>query len=229
MANLPAMLDSRSTHADTTMTADVPSPIDLRRPDHAREWTEHAMAVRPWRADFFDAFVDEIGPGAGRPRRVLELGSGPGFLASRILQAWPDLDYVAVDFSAAMHELSRERLGPLASRARFVERNLRDADWGDGLGPFDAVVTHQAVHELRHKQHAPALHRQVRQLLAPGGLYLVCDHFLGEGGMKNDQLYMTVDEQREALAGAGFAPVEVVLLKQGLVLHRAVATPDARA
>lgn len=41
-------------------------------------------------------------------------------------------------------------------------------------------------------------------------------------GMSNDRLYMTVDEQRLALLDAGFTDVTQVLLKSGLVLHRAV-------
>jgi predicted methyltransferase len=56
-------------------------------------------------------------------------------------------------------------------------------------------------------------------LLLPGGAYLVCDHFAGKGGMKNDQLYMSVAEQATALASAGFSKIEQVLLKGGLVLH----------
>lgn len=50
----------------------------------------------------------------------------------------------------------------------------------------------------------------------------MCDHFYGEGGMSNDRLYMTVDEQRLSLLEAGFTDVAQVLLKSGLVLHRAV-------
>ena len=68
---------------------------------------------------------------------------------------------------------------------------------------------------------APALHAQVKPLLLPGGHYLVCDHFCGEGGMANDQLFMSVAEQRHALLSAGFVTVEQVLLKSGLVLHNA--------
>lgn len=203
------------------MINDVPITLDFRRADKAREWTESAMSVRPWRADFFAAFAEIVARGcAGKHCRVLELGSGPGFLAKQLLDA-ADLSYVAVDFSAAMHELAKQRLGTLASRVQFVERSLLDPDWGEGLGSFDFAVTHQAVHELRHKRYAPALHAQVRELVLPGGSYLVCDHFLGEGGMSNAQLYMTVDEQREALVSAGFTRVEQVLLKGGLVLHRA--------
>jgi hypothetical protein len=66
------------------------------------------------------------------------------------------------------------------------------------------------------------LHKQARSLLVYGGLYLVCDHFVGEGGMTNDQLYMTVEEQKDALFAAGFTQVSEVLLKGGLVLQLAL-------
>lgn len=39
--------------------------------------------------------------------------------------------------------------------------------------------------------------------------------------MVNDQLYMTVEEQGQALQDAGFPRVEEVLNKGGLVLHQA--------
>lgn len=203
-------------------TEDVPCPIDLRQMADAREWADLALARRPWRADFFEAFAAaiEAEPCPTR-RRVLELGSGPGFLAEHLLRRLPGIDHVALDFSPAMHTLARERLGAWAGRVQFVERSFREPGLGEGLGSFDHVVTHQAVHELRHKRHAPALHAQVRGLLVPGGSYLVCDHFAGEGGMANEQLYMTVQEQRQALRGAGFGEVECLLLKGGLVLHRA--------
>lgn len=200
---------------------DVPSPIDLRSMADAREWADSALGKRPWRVDFFNRFADVLDARGQEGLRVLELGSGPGFLAAHLLQRLPGLRYVALDFSAAMHELARERLGALAAGVQFVERSFREAGWAEGLGLFDAVVTNQAVHELRHKRHAPGLHRQVRPLLATGGAYLVCDHFAGVGGMGNDQLYMTVDEQCQALREAGFARVDCLSNQGGLVLHQA--------
>jgi hypothetical protein len=41
--------------------------------------------------------------------------------------------------------------------------------------------------------------------------------------MLNDQLYMTVAEQKSALESAGYAPVRQGLLTGGMVLHRAAA------
>lgn len=201
------------------MTRDVPSPVDLRSMHDAREWTATAMAKRPWRAEFFAEFTTAIRFSSTPVQRILELGSGPGFLAQHVLSTMPSIEYFALDFSPAMHEIATERLESLSARVQFVQRSFREPNWTHYLGLFECVATHQAVHELRHKQYAASLHAQVKSLLAPGGFYLVCDHFVGEGGMKNDQLYMTVEEQKAALASAGFSKVEQLLLKGGLVLH----------
>ena len=198
--------------------ADVPSPIDLRRASDAIEWTRTAMEKRPWRVEFFHRVIEIL---AATPNaEVLELGSGPGFLAEQMLRAAPRHRYTLLDFSEAMHELARSRLNALSRCVRFVTADLKESGWNAGLGPFDFVVTIQAVHELRHKARAPTLHSQVREVLKPGGGYLVCDHYVGEDGMKNDQLYMTVPEQRAALEAAGFR-VHEVLRRQGLVMHHA--------
>lgn len=203
--------------------ADVPSPIDLRQMADARAWTDAAMERRPWRAEFFTRFTDEVAALGKAAPRVLELASGPGFLAQQLLLSNDGLQGVLLDFSQAMHELAAERLGPLAQRVQFVLRDMKQPDWTEGLGHFDAIVTHQAVHELRHKRYATPLHAQARSLLAPGGVYLMCDHILGEGGMSNGELYMTVDEQRNALVAAGFSGVELLMCKGGLAMFWASA------
>ncbi|HEX5056978.1 MAG TPA: class I SAM-dependent methyltransferase [Gammaproteobacteria bacterium] len=201
------------------MIEDVPSPIDLRLMRDAREWEQTVMSKRPWRVDFFARIRDEIGAAAPPVERVLELGSGPGFLAQHLLQTLGGISYGMLDFSAAMHQLARARLGDLARHVEFIERDFKQPDWHAKLGEFGCVVTLQAVHELRHKRHAPALHAQVRELLAPEGFYLVCDHYCGPGGMQNDRLYMSVDEQRQALSTAGFTRIVELLRKGGMVLH----------
>jgi SAM-dependent methyltransferase len=200
---------------------DVPSPIDLRLMLDAQEWEQSAMLKRPWRVDFFSCFLKQIEQSPMTILRTLELGSGPGFLAKHVLESTRDFSYVMLDFSLAMHQLAKARLGELVTRAVFIEQSFKDPTWTSGLGKFECVLTNQAVHELRHKRYAPELHAQVKSVLAPGGFYLVCDHFAGEGGMANDQLYMSIDEQREALLAGGFNQVDQLLIKGGLVMHRA--------
>jgi SAM-dependent methyltransferase len=199
---------------------DVPSPVDLTSPEDAAEWEETAMRKRPWRTEFFERIAREVEQAPG-PVKILELGSGPGFLAQHLLSRLPGATMDLLDHSNAMHALARDRLGDLASRANFVSASFKEPDWPDRLGPYDFVVTHQAVHELRHKRHAAALHRQVRSVLKAGGAYFMGDHYCGPGGMANDPLYMSLEEMPAALREAGFAQVAELLRKGGLVLFRA--------
>ncbi len=179
------------------------------------------MEKRPYRTDIFDAFASEISDASTQIHRILELGSGPGFLATHLLRSFPQASCVLLDFSRAMHELAEVRLGTLRNRAQFVERNFKEPDWTIGLGKFQCIVTNQTVHELRHKRHAATLHSQARQFLEVGGSYLVCDHFVGEGGVTNEQLFMTIEEQRQALLDASFESVRQIMCKGSLVLHHA--------
>jgi len=206
---------------NSILSDDVPSPIDLRLVADAQDWEQSAMIKRPWRAEFFACFRDQIAESPLSINRLLELGSGPGFLAKCLLESVDHFTYTLLDFSSAMHTLAKVRLGTLAARAEFVERSFKKLTWTTGLDKFECVVTNQAVHELRHKRHAPLLHAQVKSLLTPNGFYLVCDHYAGDGGMKDNQLYMSVAEQRDALLVAGFNQVTQVMIKGGLVLHRA--------
>jgi SAM-dependent methyltransferase len=199
---------------------DVPSPIDLRNIPDARRWADAAMLVRPARHHVIDRIVQELGDLRSSPRSVLELGSGPGFLADRITVNLSTLAYTALDFSAAMHALARERLGANAERVCFVEGDFKQPHWTRGLTTFDAVVTMQAVHELRHKRHAPALYRQVGTVLHSGGSFLMCDHYVGDGAMSDRALFMTMEEHEAALHGAGFTNLHVLLQAGGLVLYR---------
>lgn len=203
---------------------DVSSPINLKEIEHAREWERTAMQ-RPFREEFFSAFYRELeslqfsNPQTGT-LTILELGSGPGFLAEYLLARLPNIQMTLLDNSSAMHKLAEIRLKQHSKRVGFVERDFKDPGWNEGLNQFDAVLTLQAVHELRHKQHATTLHRQVRPLLGPNGIYLYCDHYFGEGAMHNNQLYMSLSEQRQSLESARFQYKEV-LIKGGRALYNA--------
>jgi SAM-dependent methyltransferase len=211
---------------DPHMPADIPSPIDLCDPAQARDWANTAMVKRSWRKEFFGAILEEIRGRIVADVSVLELGSGPGFFARRLLTATPAVRYTALDFSPAMHTLAREQLGELAGRVQFIERDFKHPGWSAGLPVFDAVVAVQCVHELRHKRHALALYRAVRELLGSKGIFLMCDHYAGGDGMDDRELYMTPQEHEAALSAAGFSQVRMLLKKGGLILFRAAAGPN---
>ncbi|WP_024930739.1 trans-aconitate 2-methyltransferase [Methylophilus sp. OH31] len=208
------------------MVAEIPSPIDLKQTADAEEWARTALIKRPARTEFIAAFADIARQHASQKSiRILELGSGPGFLAENLLRTFPQCQYIALDFSPAMHTLARQRLGvsldPTKKPIQFLERDFLDPNWVQGLGQFDLIVTMQAVHELRHKSRTSTLHTQVRGLLNSHGHYLVCDHHTDTGGMHNTELYMSILEQQSSLAEAGFNHIELILEKAGMALHRA--------
>ena len=120
-----------------------------------------------------------------------------------------------------MHEISSQRLAHWQNQCHWLMGDFKQDGWSDHLEEYDIVVTVQAVHELRHKRYARALHKSVLKLLATNGTYLMCDHYVGEDGMTNQALYMTPGEHLESLNAAGFGFIEMILKKSGLILFSA--------
>lgn len=199
---------------------DVPSPIDLKDIHDAEEWARTAQQ-RPGREDVFNEFARQLKSLNKSPLHILELGSGPGYLALHLLENIKGLHLSLLDFSDAMHDLAKQRLQPYSEHCEYITRDFKLPRWHQGLQTYDAVITNQAVHELRHKRHASKLHSQVKPLLADDGVYLVCDHFYGEGGLKHDQLYMSIEEQARALQQGGYDNIELALKTGSLALHQA--------
>jgi SAM-dependent methyltransferase len=202
------------------LSSDVPSPIDFHDLAQARAWEANAVKRRPWRPQFFAAFAQALQARFNLPITVLELGSRPGHLAEHLLTHCSIDRYVALDFSRAMHQIARERLPSFLDKIEFTVRDFRQADWGAGLGQFDAVVTLQAAHEIRHRRHLPDLLKRARQRLGPGGLFLYCDHYAGD-----PDLYLAMDEQPGLLTAAGFCEVLKLLDLGGMALFSANTGP----
>lgn len=206
---------------------DVPSPIDLRDPRDADEWVATADRKRPWRAQIRTAIAELLRSAKPAPRRVLELGAGPGLLAEAILRVCSLDNYTLFDFSPPMLDMSRARLASHPS-ATFVCGDFKLPDWSKGLlAPFDAVVSMQAVHEIRHKRHVAGLYGQARSLLRPGGLLIVCDHIPPDDSPRSTALNSTEAEQHSAFATAGFVEVGTHLVLNGLYVCTGLRPPDA--
>ncbi|HEY2482755.1 MAG TPA: class I SAM-dependent methyltransferase [Caulobacteraceae bacterium] len=199
---------------------DVPSPVDFHDPAQARAWVRETLTRKPWRPRFFQVFADALNAQFKGPFEAAELGSGPGQLAREILTNCPLSAYHAVDFSPAMHEIARETLGDAAAKVRFLIRDFRQPDWTEGLS-VDAVVTLQAAHEVRHRDHLPALFRSIRSILRPGGLLLYCDTHNDAGDPARTALFLTRREQDAALTSAGFGRTRLLLDENEMALWAA--------
>jgi tRNA threonylcarbamoyl adenosine modification protein (Sua5/YciO/YrdC/YwlC family) len=116
-----------------------------------------------------DELVAAAGPGVGRVLRILELGTGTGETARRLLEHHRDAFLVGVDESDAMLAAARQALPD-------VRVSLRVGDIQDALpeGPFDLVASALCVHHLRGSLKRDLFGR-VRAVLAPGGRFVLAD------------------------------------------------------
>jgi SAM-dependent methyltransferase len=188
---------------------DQPSAINLRDADDAKKWAAQAEN-HPHRAPFRALFSSTLQSRAPQPRRILELGSGPGWLAERVLTDFDPDEYVLFDFSEPMHDLARARLGQ-RNNVSYVLGTFKAHNWPALLhGPFDAILAQQSVHELRHKRHHVALYERILPILAPGGLLLISDGKPKRPTESDRALHATVQEQLTALTQAGYQRVQVL-------------------
>jgi tRNA (cmo5U34)-methyltransferase len=113
-----------------------------------------------------DAATEATGTGAAR---ILELGTGTGETARRVLARHPAARLIGIDASAAMLEAARGVLADerVELRVGRLEEPLPD-------GPFDVVVSALCVHHLGGAAKAE-LFRRVAAALAPGGRFVLAD------------------------------------------------------
>ena len=109
-----------------------------------------------------------VASGSGA-RRVLELGTGTGETARRLLEAHPEAFLVGVDESAAMLAAAALVLpgDRVELRAGSIEAPLPE-------GPFDLVASALCVHHLSGPEKADLFGR-VLTVLAPGGRFVLAD------------------------------------------------------
>jgi SAM-dependent methyltransferase len=204
---------------------DYTGPHDYFNEAYVNEWASIANTKRPFRCEFFDAFVSELA--ALHNPKVLDVGSGPGFLAERVLNGCDLASYHLFDFSPHMLELSRARLRDFGERAVFHEGSFLDERWWQSLPtPFDAIVSMQAIHELRDSARIPKLYSEMKPLLREGGIILIADEV--NDGDKKEKHLLRLNEHETALLKAGFEEIRPVHAAGDLVLFAATRCGDDR-
>jgi tRNA (cmo5U34)-methyltransferase len=155
------------------------------------------------RFDDFQKAVAEATRGV-EARAILELGTGTGETARRVLELHPDAALVGIDESEEMLERAR---GVLPANTTLFVARLQDP-LPDG--PFDVVFSALTVHHL-HAGEKVDLFRQVAGVLRPGGRFVLGDVVVPQRAedavtplTEGFDLPDRVDEQLEWLAAAGF-------------------------
>lgn len=168
--------------------------VDLRLYDDTGEWQVHRPGAVSeeqlgdalgWQYHFdpstygemirediavFDRLQDELVLASGTgARRILDLGTGTGETARRLLGAHPDALLVGIDVSEPMLSAARQVLP--SERVTLAVQRLQDEL---PAGPFDLVASALCIHHLDAAEKAD-LFRRVHQALVPAGRFVIAD------------------------------------------------------
>jgi tRNA (cmo5U34)-methyltransferase len=169
------------------MEADV-----WKRRDVAAAFLEGRSLLIPDRQRQLDVLLRVLRLGACPPRRVLDLGCGDAIILATVLEAFPEANGIALDFSPPMLEQARARLARFGNRAVTVEADLSSPAWRKVVpGDFDGVVSAFAIHHLPHERKR-GLYAEIHALLAPCGVFLNLEHVASQTlwgeGLFNDAM-----------------------------------------
>jgi SAM-dependent methyltransferase len=106
---------------------------------------------------------------------VLDIGCGPGSLASRLAYRLPHAVLLGVDVDPLLLALGRARYG---HRVHFIDADVTAAGWAHALSPvevIDAAISTTALHWVPPEQLAK-LYIDLAALLRPGGVLVNGDH-----------------------------------------------------
>jgi tRNA threonylcarbamoyl adenosine modification protein (Sua5/YciO/YrdC/YwlC family) len=119
---------------------------------------------------FYDALQDSLAGASGSgAKRILELGTGTGETARRLLARHPDAELIGIDENEQMLAVARDALP--ASRVSLYPGRIEDPL---PEGPFDVVATALCVHHLDGRAKAELFER-IRDALVPDGLFVLAD------------------------------------------------------
>lgn len=157
-----------------------------------------------------------------QPRRIFDLGCGPGLNTCAIARAFPDAEIVAIDAGPSLLRYAAARAASLGIRnVRWVQADIErlPAHLGAADLVFTAIVLHETSHEALRN-----VFRRCHERLLPGGLTLHVEQPPyddrpwfeqcmrdWDGRYNNENFWSRLYELDlgDELAQAGFAPARI--------------------
>lgn len=174
---------------------------------YAKGWADQ-FRISPERLQSFEMIGNLVSYIAGINGKLLELGTGPGYLAEYLLTRFDSINYHCVDFSEPMIQIAKRRLNGLSTKPTFIRADLT-GDWAVKVSKnYDAIVTTWALHDLGSRQNIHNLYLNAKKVLAPGGLLVNVDFIKPEGvDREYEHGRLSVSEHLQLLQQSGYIDI----------------------
>ena len=122
--------------------------------------------------------------------KILEIGSGPGFVTERLLNAFPSSHIVCLDIDEVMLNIAKKRLLHYGNnRLSIMQGNVMNMKIKDDL--FDFVVVRLVFQHL--KDPIGAL-KEIFRVLKPGGKVIITDIDSGMWGVSEPEVNKVINK-----------------------------------
>ncbi len=136
----------------------------------ARFYDEHS---RRFMGSVYRRFVKKIAEMNLPVKKVLDIGTGSGYLAIKLAKAHPDWQITGIDISGAMLNLARENADRyrLKDKIDFLEYSAEALPFVKGY--FDLVISNASLHLWENPL---KVFKEIARVTAPGGYCLIWDN-----------------------------------------------------
>ena len=132
---------------------------------YADEWAGR-FEISPQREQLFEDISALIAAAGGESITILELGSGPGYLAFYLLNRFSTIKYIGLDFSKPMIELASKRIAAFEERSEFLQVDLKTDYWPAKLeSSVQFVVSTWALHDLGGRTAIERVYKNCKTIL----------------------------------------------------------------
>jgi len=157
----------------------IPDPWDHHDWDsreYVSRWAERQDERETERQEVFRLIAEILPYDREAPINILDLGAGYGALTQFLLAHFSNASAVCQDGSEEMAKLGRKRMEHLKGRFKYVLCDFSKPGWRRKInGPFEAVVSAIAVHNVRSPAIIRAIYGETFSLVKTGGCFLNFD------------------------------------------------------
>ncbi len=171
---------------------------DWSSQSYVSRWAERQDGREADREDIFRLITKILPYDQAAKIKILDVGAGYGALTQFLLDLYPNAAAVCQDGSEEMAKLGRVRMKHLKGRVKYVLCDFSKPGWSRKInGPFDAVVSSIAIHNVRSPAVIRAIYGEIFGLIKTGGCFV-----------NFDRMTPSLTDQMQWLKESGFKKVK---------------------